>query len=683
MNKKDTIKQEFQKFINPDITREQALQIIQKLAPGFLNVVIDKKYDDVSLKKENEIYGKMKKLAALYMNQPHDAFANEFFQDYYDIMNMRKLRQRNIVKNSGGQASDDSSVVSYDYDEGEERMSAMSEDEIKELFLKEWRQAVREKSLTYDIKRPRVMIIPVQLACQTFKDTNESFLEVGFDISACLHRTLSLVYKQDPATNTMFAARVEDIPTKDPQDLKDAFARIHFMAVEPGYKTSYLWGAVKTYQSYFFQKALYYIQNKYDTDEAQAKRGHRDFSGKSFQEVKNHIVELKDQFDEGQTTLNYFDFASGLISVLDAFQQLLCINAKRNPFTFEDPFFGKLDPLKRFDPFVEPFKIQELVETVQSKMSQLNVKKISLATLRDISKCLLTLELDWQKPEITPGPIGEFEEAVVGAAGEEAEGLSMKQSWKKCLEYLKKGYEENQGYLLIAADHYLHILQVIVGYQECEDPFYGFLTEPKGQLKDESFADLVSDIIDFKMWDFDTLNAIFYRLREAFYEAEQETPPSEDDAPTKDEDDFRPMLTDSMFNTYIEQKAREFYKSQEEAMSDLMNQVHLLANEDPTDIGNEDAALHLTTIWYWMYDCPNQQNMDEQLGLFRKYTLEKGNILSTKQNMIQTAQVILKAKTQQFLPDNMWNIAKCFKIIYGTCYRNPNYCPIFTKAHAI
>ena len=178
-----------------------------------------------------------------------------------------------------------------------------------------------------------------------------------------------------------------------------------------------------------------------------------------------------------------------------------------------------------------------------------------------------------------------------------------------------------------------------------------------------------------------TLNAIFYRTREAYYESQQETP--SDDVPAPD-DGYRPMLTDSMFNTYIEQKAREFYNSQEEAMSDLENQLELIAIKgNPIEIEDEDVALHLTAIWYWMADCPNQQNMDQYLALFRNYNLGIGEVLSVKQNMIKTAQVILKAKTQEFLPDNMLNIARCFKIIYGTCYRNPNYSPKFTKAHAI
>ena len=675
----ELIKQDFQRLINPETNREEGLHIFKPYASSFKKFMQDKKYNDVSVEKENEIYQKMKELATLYIQTSLDPIIIQFFQAYYDIKRMRKLRQGNTLKKSGGQVSDDdSSVVSYDYDDevDDDRMSAMSEDEIKELFLKEWRQAVRAKSLTYDIDRYQVMIIPVQVACQTFKDTNESFLDVGFQISACLHRTLSLVYKQDPATNKMFANRVQDIPTKDKQDLNDAFARIHFMADNPKYKTSYTWAAVKTYQSYFFQKALYYIQNKYDNDDSIAKRGHRDFSGKSIEEVKNHLAELKEQFDEGQTTLNYLDIALSLRSVIDAFQQILCLLVvKRNPFTFEDPFFDKLDPLPRFDVFDNPFKIEELVEIAKYKMDHLDINKISFAALRDISKCILTLELDWKKPEITPGPVGEFEEVVVGAAGEEANGLSMKESWEKCLENLTKGYEENQGYLLLAADHYLHILQVIVGYQECEDPFYGFLTEPKGRFKDMTLAGLVKDIIELEIWDFDKLNALFYRTREAYYESQQETP-----AP---DDGYRPMLTDSMFNTYIEQKAREFYNSQEEAMSDLENQVNILANEDPTEIEDEDVALHLTTIWYWMNDCPNQQSMDKQLGLFRNYNLGIANIHSTKQNMIKTAQVIINAKTQQYLADNMWNIAKCFKIIYGTCYWNPKHSPKFTKAHAL
>ena len=196
----ELIKQDFQRLINPETNREEGLHIFKPYASSFKQFMQDKTYDDVSVEKENEIYKKMKELATLYIRTPLDPIIIQFFQAYYDIKRMRKLRQGNTLKKSGAKVSDDdSSVVSYDYDDevDEDRMSAMSEDEIKELFLKEWRQAVRAKSLTYDIDRYQVMIIPVQVACQTFKDTNESFLDVGFQISACLHRTLSLVYKQE------------------------------------------------------------------------------------------------------------------------------------------------------------------------------------------------------------------------------------------------------------------------------------------------------------------------------------------------------------------------------------------------------------------------------------------------------------------------------------------------------
>ena len=692
----ELLKQDFQRFINPNINREEALHIFESTAPSFKKKIKDKTYDDVSVEKENEIYEKMKKLAQLFIRLPEDAFAIQFFQDYYDIMRMRKLRQGNTLKNSGAQVSDDdSSVVSYDSDEdgGEAEVPIVSDEEIKELFLEEWGQAMRQKSQTYTNRHPETMIIHTQTACLFFNDTNEQFLNTGFELSACLHKILSLAYNQDPATNELFAGRAKVILTMDTQDLQDAYTRIQRMAVDISYETTYIWAAVKTYLNYCYQQCHRYMRNEYDTEEAMIKRGHRDFSDKSVEEVKNHIAELKAQLDEKQTKLNYYDIANGLISIIDAFQRLYSIfGARRNPFEFEDPFFGRLDPLPRFDMLKDPFKIEELVEEVKAKMSQLDMNDLSLADLRDISKCLLTLELDWSKYNVFSGTIGEFEQEVIGIVADEDDSwgkLSMKQAWKKMIDCLEEGYANDVVIyepLLYAAAYYQMILQPIAMYQECQDPFYGLLTEPDGKLVQIPLPELVKRVIDSKTWDFKLLNTLIYKIRDFYYEESAKSekiafvPPAK---PTIIEREFRPALTDSMFNSYLEQKAREFYNSKEEAMSDLKNQADRLIHEDYMKIGDEDAALHLATIWYWMNDCPNHQNMDKILGLFMSFVMTVNSIQFTKQLMNKTAVAVVNNKRPDLLESNMLNLARCFKIIYGTCYWYPKYSPEFTKAHAL
>ena len=147
-------------------------------------------------------------------------------------------------------------------------------------------------------------------------------------------------------------------------------------------------------------------------------------------------------------------------------------------------------------------------------------------------------------------------------------------------------------------------------------------------------------------------------------------------------------LTDEWFLRCMIQAIKNFYPDDVNKDEEIRNQAFLLSQENPNEITHEDAAYRLTCL-YLKGTNPNLSKdwmnmMTNKLGPYvnRIFNGEGIRVYTFKKVMVDTAKAIVNDKRGKYLDDNLANIAKCFKAIFGICRVYPNLSLAF-RGHVI